>query len=170
MLIAKIIENNTMYNIQELHLFLCSFSLAIFTSSMFQYIIQSVYQIFFFYTCNFYNLDILQYHMIYYIHIHNYQDSNYIPHHIHLYQSVLYIHTDIYHHSNVVYCYKHLHLVYIYTYTFHAILCALFHQFLIRLNTLAFKFFTTSGTHVFAYGSLILLQLPLHLLVLILKR
>ena len=40
----------------------------------------------------------------------------------------------------------------------------------IRLNTLTFKFFTTSGTHIFAYGSLILLQLQLHLLVLILKR
>ena len=31
------------------------------------------------------------------------------------------------------------------------------------------SFFTTSGTHNFAYGSLILLQLPLHLLILILK-
>ena len=40
----------------------------------------------------------------------------------------------------------------------------------IRLNTLTFKFLTTSGIHNFAYGSLILLQLPLHLLVLILKR
>ena len=39
----------------------------------------------------------------------------------------------------------------------------------IRLNTLTFKFFTTSGTHIFAYGSLILLQLPLHLLFLMLK-
>ena len=39
----------------------------------------------------------------------------------------------------------------------------------IRLNTLTFKSFTTSGTHIYAYGSLILLQLPLHLLVLILK-
>ena len=39
----------------------------------------------------------------------------------------------------------------------------------IRLNTFAFKSFTTSGTHIFAYGSLILLQLPLHLLALILN-
>ena len=39
----------------------------------------------------------------------------------------------------------------------------------IRLNTLTFKSFITSGTHIFAYGSFILLQLPLHLLVLILK-
>ena len=30
----------------------------------------------------------------------------------------------------------------------------------IRLNTLTFKFLTTSGTHSFAYGLLILLQLP----------
>ena len=39
----------------------------------------------------------------------------------------------------------------------------------IRLNTLIFKFFTISGTQIFEYGSLILLQLPLHLLILILK-
>ena len=39
----------------------------------------------------------------------------------------------------------------------------------IRLNTLTFKFFITLGTQIFAYGSLTLLQLPLHLLVLILK-
>ena len=39
----------------------------------------------------------------------------------------------------------------------------------IRLNTLIFKSFTKSGTHIFAYGSLTLLQPPLHLLVLILK-
>ena len=34
-----------------------------------------------------------------------------------------------------------------------------------RLNTLTFKFFTTSGTLNFASGLLILLKLPLHLLV-----
>ena len=34
---------------------------------------------------------------------------------------------------------------------------------------LTFEFLTTSGTNNFAYGSLILLQLPLHLLILILK-
>ena len=39
----------------------------------------------------------------------------------------------------------------------------------IRLNTLTFKVFIMSGTHIFAYGLLILLQLPLHLLILILK-
>ena len=39
----------------------------------------------------------------------------------------------------------------------------------IRLNTLTFNFLTTSGTHNFAYGLLILLQLSLNLLILILK-
>ena len=39
----------------------------------------------------------------------------------------------------------------------------------IKLSTLTFMFLITSGTHIFAYGSLILLQLLLHLLVLILK-
>ena len=39
----------------------------------------------------------------------------------------------------------------------------------IRLNTLTFKVFTLSETHSFAYGLSILVQLPLHLLVLILK-
>ena len=39
----------------------------------------------------------------------------------------------------------------------------------IRLNTLTFKSFTTSGTHISANGSLILLKLPLHSLVLTLK-
>ena len=39
----------------------------------------------------------------------------------------------------------------------------------IKLTTLTFKFFTTSETHSFAYGSLILWQLPVHLLILILK-
>ena len=39
----------------------------------------------------------------------------------------------------------------------------------IRLNTLIFKFLTTSGTHNFEDGLLVLLQLPLHLLVSILK-
>ena len=39
----------------------------------------------------------------------------------------------------------------------------------IRLKTLTFKFFTTSATPIFSYGPLTLLQLPPHLLVLILK-
>ena len=39
----------------------------------------------------------------------------------------------------------------------------------IRLNTLTFKSFTVSGTQHFAYGLLMLLQLPLNLFILILK-
>ena len=39
----------------------------------------------------------------------------------------------------------------------------------IRLNTLTFKSFTIPGTQIFAYGLLMLLQLPLHLFTLILK-
>ena len=39
-----------------------------------------------------------------------------------------------------------------------------------RLNTLTFKFFITSGTYIYACGSLILLQLPLNLLVFMLKE
>ena len=35
----------------------------------------------------------------------------------------------------------------------------------IKLNTLIFMFLTTSETHIFSNGSLILLQLPLHLLI-----
>ena len=48
-------------------------------------------------------------------------------------------------------------------------MCLISLVFDIRLNTLRL-IFLTSGTHNFANGSLILLQLPLHLLVLILKR
>ena len=36
----------------------------------------------------------------------------------------------------------------------------------IKLNSLRFIFLTTSRIHIFTYGSLILLQLPLHLLIL----
>ena len=38
----------------------------------------------------------------------------------------------------------------------------------IRLNTLTFVFLVLSGTHILAYGSLIVLQLPWHLFILIL--
>ena len=39
----------------------------------------------------------------------------------------------------------------------------------IKLNTLTFMFLMISGTHNLAYGSLILLQLPLHLFTAVLK-
>ena len=137
MLIVKIIENNTMYIVQELHL--CIFSIecnsievisVIFTSSIF-----SVHSSTNFSTNFFLNLQFSQskYSPTSHDLSHSYsqlRDSKQILYHIHLYQLILCIHTCIYHHSNVVYYYKHLHLIYIYTYTFHAILCVLFHQFL----------------------------------------
>ena len=43
------------------------------------YILQQAYQSVFFDIYNLYNLDILQYHMIYYAHIHIYQDSKINP-------------------------------------------------------------------------------------------
>ena len=84
-----------------------------------QYILPSVYQLIFSCFYNFCNLNILQHHMTTRIQI------NPLSHTPLSINSLL--HTCIYHHSNVVYCYKHLYLVYIYTYTFHAILCVLFH-------------------------------------------
>ena len=48
-------------------------------------------------------------------------------------------------------------------------ICLVSLVFDIKFNTLTFKVFAVSGTHNFAYGSLILLQLPLHLFGLILK-
>ena len=67
----------------------------------------------------------------------------------------------MYLHFNNVYWYKRLYLVYIYTSSL---------VLDIRLKNLEFKFLATSGTQSFASGSWILLQLPLHLLDLILKR
>ena len=125
---------------QGLHLFLCLFSssakviLASLLLQHFQYILQLVYQLIFLCTNNFCNLNILQHHMIYRIHIHNYLDSKQILYCIHLSQSILYIHTCIYLYSTFAYYYKHLHLVYICIYKFHVILCFLCHKFL-KLNS-----------------------------------
>ena len=134
MFIKKIIKNNTIYSVQELHLRLFSFPVEViltnFTSLTASVHSSTSLSTNFFYICSFRNLNIHQHHMIYHIHIHNYQDSKHILYRIHLYQSILYIRIDIYHHFNVVYYYKRLHLIYIYTYTFHAILFVLFHQFL----------------------------------------
>ena len=53
---------------------------------------------------------------------------------------------------------------------FHAILCFVSLVPDIRLNALTFKFFTTSGIHSVACRLLILLQLPPHFFVLLLKE
>ena len=130
MLIKKILENNTIYSVQELclSLFLTELHSVEFTptslvSSIFQNIHQLIYLLTFFCTHNCYSLSTHQ--RIYNIRTHTYSDSKEIIYHIHLYQLILCIHTCIYHHSNVVYSYKCLHLIYIYT--IHAILCVLFH-------------------------------------------
>ena len=87
MLIVKIIENNTIYSVQELHL--CFFSSsaelhsanvipAIFASSIFSVHYStnlSRKKGYFFYIYSFYNLNILQHRMIYGIHTPNYLDS-----------------------------------------------------------------------------------------------
>ena len=156
----KIIENNTMCSVQEhLRWFSClaKVILAIFTWPVFSVI----YLLIFFYVYRFHSLNTLQYHIIYHIHSHNYSDSKKILYHTHLYQLIHCIHICIYLFSIFVYYDKHLHLICIYIYKFSAILCVLFLD--IRLSALIFVSLAARGTQNFAYGSLILLQLPLHL-------
>ena len=74
MLIVKIIENNTMYNVQEdLNTFLGSAKviLASFTSSTISVHSSTNLSTDFFYTYNFQSLNTYQHPMIYHIHIHN---------------------------------------------------------------------------------------------------
>ena len=73
-LIIKSTENNIIYTTQESH-FLLSFDEIISKvsfPSIFSLHSSTNLSIIFFYTYNFYNLNILQYHMIYHIHNHNY--------------------------------------------------------------------------------------------------
>ena len=130
MSIVKIIGNNTMYSVQELHFFNAYFHQLFLLLQYFQYNLQQIYQLILFYIYNFLKLNTHQHHMIYHIHTHNYQDSKYILYGMYLYQLILYIHTCIYNYSNVVSYYKPFHLINIYTYMFHATLCVLFRQFL----------------------------------------
>ena len=127
-----------MQSVQEFHLCLFSSSaeviLVSFTSSTFSVHSETNLSTNFFYTHNFRSLNILQHDMIYHIHTHDYMNFKQIFCLIHFYQLIPCIHTCIYHHFNVVYYYKRLHLIYIYIYTFHAILCVLFH-----LSTSAFR-------------------------------
>ena len=80
MLIVNVIENNTMYSVQELHLclFLPSLAeviLAGFTSSTCLVHSSTNLSTIFLIAYSFYSLNIDQHHMIYHIHIHNYKDS-----------------------------------------------------------------------------------------------
>ena len=84
-LIMKNITSSTKYTVQELcsrdpHIFLHSLKVILvisleckFFHKYFQYILQLIYQLTFFY--NFQISSILQHHTIYHIHIHNYWDS-----------------------------------------------------------------------------------------------
>ena len=80
MLVIKNTTNNTIYTMQELHTFykhsvelhLKFHYKAFHFHQYFYYILQLIYQLSFFYTYNFYNLNILQHHIIYHIHAHNY--------------------------------------------------------------------------------------------------
>ena len=167
MLIAKNIEKNTTYSTQEPHLFLCS---AIFISSIVL-------------THSSTNLSINLFLHFQFLKSKYSPKSHGLPHshsqllgfqinslshtplsinslhsHLHLssFQRCLLIQTLL---SNL-----HLHL-----HVSCHFMCLVSLVLDIRLNTLTFKSFTASATHIYTHGSLILLQLPLHLLVLILK-
>ena len=72
MLIVIIIENNAMYSMQELHIFLYPFLPAIFTSLTVSVHSSTNLSANFFLHLIFYNLGILQLHMIHHIHTHIY--------------------------------------------------------------------------------------------------
>ena len=162
MLIIKIIENNTMYNIQELHL--SSLLPTIFNSStQFHYTLPQVYQLFFS-TLTIFIIQILT-NIIWFITL--ILTITGLPNisHTSLWIHCLHSHQHL---SSFQPCLlletlapnQHLH--------FHVschFMCLVSLVFEIRLNTLTFRLFIISGTHIFAYGSLILLQLPLNLLV-----
>ena len=131
--IIKNMINNTIYIVQELHIFhnhLQFYYKSFHFHQYFHYTLQLVYQLVFSYIYDFHNVNILQHNMIYYIHIHNHLDSKQILYHKFLCQLIICIHICIYLYSNVAYYSKHLYLVYIYIYKFHPILYVLFHYFL----------------------------------------
>ena len=77
--VIKNTTNNTIYTMQELHNFY-KHSKELYLMELyhfhfhkyFHYILQLIFQLLFFYTYNFYNINILQYRMIYHIHTHNF--------------------------------------------------------------------------------------------------
>ena len=68
-------KNYTIFCKQSKELYLMELYLKFRFHKYFHYILQLIYQLLFFYSYNFYNLNVLQYHMIYPIHTHNYLDS-----------------------------------------------------------------------------------------------
>ena len=83
-LVMKNTANNIMYTAQKLHTYKHSMELylmklhlkshykAFYFRQYFHYLLQVIYQIICFCTCNLYNINILQHHIVYHIHIHNY--------------------------------------------------------------------------------------------------
>ena len=131
MLIGRIIENNRMQNVEELHLYIFSVKVvsAIFNSSTF-----SVHSSINLSTNFFLHLQFFQSkysptsHNL--SHFHSQLLGFQIDPSSHTPLSIYSLKFSIYHHSNVAYYYQRLHLIYIYTYTFNVILHASFHQFL----------------------------------------
>ena len=158
-----------MYSMQELYLFLCSFLLVIFTSSIFSvhsltslsasfflhlqlFIIYIFQNITCFITFTFTITKILSKCFMTYTFIN--QFFGFTP--------TIIINPRLFFVANTrIKSNLHLHV------SCH-FMCLVSLVLDIRLKTLIFNFFT-SGTHIFAYESLILLQLSLYLLVLILK-
>ena len=180
MLIVKIIENNAMYSVQEHHLYLfsssveCNFVKVMLASFVFS--IFSVPSSINLSTNSFLHLQFSQSkyspasHDLSHSHSqllgfqinplsHIPLSSNSLHSHLHLssFQCCLLLQTRA---SNL-----HLHLhVLLYS------MCLVSLVLAIRLETVTFKFFATLRTPIFAYGSLILLHPPLHLLILMLKE
>ena len=119
----------------------------------FHCILQIAYRLVSFYTYSLYNLNIIQHSMIYYVRIHNCLGSLHSHLNLSLFHCCLLLETLA---SSL-----ELHLQVFYHFMFDVSLV-----FGIRLNNLTFMFLTTSGTLNFEYGSLILMQLSLHLFIL----
>ena len=171
---VKIIENNTMFSMQKRHLYLFSPSAkvisAIFTLSIF-----SVHT-----STNLSTNFFLHLQSSYY----KYSPTSHDLSHSH--SQLLGFQIDPLSHTplSVNYLHSHLHLssferslllqafasnLHLHLHVSCHFMCLISLDLDIKLNTLTFMFLITSGTHISAYGSLILLQLLLHLLVLILK-
>ena len=174
MLIVKIIENNTMCSVQELHLYLFSSSdrviLASFTS-----LTVSLHSSTNLSTNFFLHLQFSQSNYSATSHDLSHSHSQLLGFKInplsHTPLSINSLHSHL--HLSSFQCYLLLQTLASSQYldlhfSCHSV-CHVSLVLYIRLNTLTFKFFTTSGTQILAYGSLILLQLPPHLLVLILQ-
>ena len=175
-LIVKSIENNTLYNVQGLHLhfllflFLAEVILASFTSSTVSSHSSTILSTIFFLHLQFswYKYSLTSHALS---HSHSQLPAFQINPLSNTPLSINYLHSHL-HLSSFQRCsllqklasnlHLHLHVSY------HSI-CLVSLVFDIRLNSLMFKFFITSGAQIFAYRSLISLQLSLQLLVLMLK-